>query len=156
MCSGFVIARTTKTRVIGRFYSIGSIIPLLRFLNKSIHYSNSKESESFWFFSLNNVNLGAHFLLSTFLITSISKSLYFLKWCPSFDIHTPILKMQWFPLSMLIFNQKPFNFVSLSWNLCNRYCHIRYQIKHTWIIDSLSIVYFGNELEQDVKENPRV
>ena len=32
----FVIARTAKTRVIERFYSIGSIIPLLQFLNKSI------------------------------------------------------------------------------------------------------------------------
>ena len=55
---------------------------LLRALKyTSAQFSISKIIRIFLnFFSLKNINLGAHFL-----ITSISKSLYFLKWCPIFD-----------------------------------------------------------------------
>ena len=37
------------------------------------------------FFTLKNTNIGAHFCYWHFLITSISKSLHFLKRCPIFD-----------------------------------------------------------------------
>ena len=56
-------------------------------LTFKVNFLCQKLSESFSiFFSLKNINLGAHFLLLTFLITSIFKSLHFLKWCPIFDI----------------------------------------------------------------------
>ena len=80
------------------------------------------------FVSLKSTNLGAHFLLLNFLITSIFKSLYFLKWCPIFD-SSPLLQFSkfndflcvcWFLVKNLS------NFVSLPWKLHNRYCHNYY------------------------------
>ena len=51
--------------------------------------------------SIKNINSGDHFLQNTFLfLTSIFELLYFLKSCPIFD------KLQWFPLSILIFGLK--------------------------------------------------
>ena len=45
-----------------------------------------KSPESFWFFfSIKNKSLGAHFLLKLFLLGSILKPLYLLKACPIFD-----------------------------------------------------------------------
>ena len=53
-------------------------------------------SDSFWiFFSLKNRNIGAHFLLLTFLMTSIFKSLYFPRWRPIFD-SSPLLQFSKF------------------------------------------------------------
>ena len=54
-------------------------------LSKSIFYFKNYSNLSQFFFSWKNINLGAHFLLLMFLITSLFKSLYFLKWCPIFD-----------------------------------------------------------------------
>ena len=82
-------------------------------------YENFAKSAKIWFsktiFYVKNhrnlwhrfMNLGAHFLSLTFLIISILKLLYFLKWCPIFGT-TPILKIQSFPLGKLNFRQKSF------------------------------------------------
>ena len=48
-------------------------------------FSMSKMMRIFPNFSSKNINLSAHFLLLTFLTTSIFKTIYFLKWCPIFD-----------------------------------------------------------------------
>ena len=61
-----------------------------------------------------------------FLITTIFKSLYFLKWCPIFD-SSPLLQFSKFNnfiwLQLIRFLAKNIsNFVSLSWKLHNRYC----------------------------------
>ena len=53
-------------------------------LSKSIFNVKNYPNRS-RFFSSKNAYLEAHFLLLTFLITSIFKSLYFLKWRPTFD-----------------------------------------------------------------------
>ena len=49
-----------------------------------------KLSESFWFFFIEEYEFR-----STFLITSIFKSIYFLKWCPIFD-SLPLLQFSKF------------------------------------------------------------
>ena len=79
-------------------------------------------AKTIWFFQNLNIDLGAHFFFFYFLITSFFESLYFLKWCLIFDT-SPFLQFSKFPLGMLIFSQKPLNFVSLPWKLQNQYCH---------------------------------
>ena len=74
------------------------------------------------FFTLKNKDLGAHFLLLTFFDDIIFKSLYFLKWCPIYDIsnsQNSIISFDycWFLAKNLS------NFVFLLWKLQNRYCH---------------------------------
>ena len=69
------------------------------------------------FFSLKNTNLGAHFLLLTFLITSIFKSLYFLKWCPILDI-SPLHQYSKFNNFLWVYwflGKNLFNFVPPTW-----------------------------------------
>ena len=75
-----------------------------------IWLSKSKSIRIFLnFFSLKNTNLGA----LTFLLTFFDK-LHFLKSCLIFDsLPQPILKIQSFPLDMLIFRQKYFQFFIL-------------------------------------------
>ena len=85
-------------------------------------FSMSKKSESFSIlFSLKNINLGAHYF-----ITSIFKSLCFLKWCPNFD-SSPLLQFSKFNnfvwACWFLAKNLPY-FISLHWKLHNRYCHI--------------------------------
>jgi hypothetical protein len=49
---------------------------------KSIFYIKNHRNLSHFFFSLKNINLAAHFFYWHLLMTSIFKSLYFLKWWP--------------------------------------------------------------------------
>ena len=61
------------------------------------------------------------------LKTRIFKSFYFLNWCPILDslaflLHCSIFN-NFILLKFMIFSQKLSNFVSLPWNLHNRYCH---------------------------------
>jgi hypothetical protein len=65
------------------------------------------------------------FTFLPFLIISIFKSLYFLKWCPIFD-SSPLLQFSKFNNFIWVcwFSAKKLsNFVSLPWKLHNRYCH---------------------------------
>ena len=61
------------------------------------------------FFSLKNTNLGAHFLLLIFFDNINFYIILFSEMMPNFWqlATTPILRIQWFPLCMLIFSQKP-------------------------------------------------
>ena len=69
------------------------------------------------FFSLKNINSEAHFL-----IPSIFKSLYFLKWCPIFEC-LPLLQFSIISFNYSWFLAKNlFSFVSLPWKLHHRYC----------------------------------
>ena len=81
--------------------------------SKSIFYIKNYPNLSQFFFSLKNINLGAHFLLLTF--------------CDNINFWqlatTPIIKILWFPLCMLIFSQRPLEFCIPSWKLHNLYCH---------------------------------
>ena len=60
-----------------------------------------------------------------FLITSIFRSLYFLKWCPVFD-SSPLhqfSKLDYFLCACWFLGKNLSNFVSLSWRLDNPYYH---------------------------------
>ena len=72
------------------------------------------------FFSLKNINLGAHFL-----IISISKSLHFLKRCPIFDT-SPLHQFSKLNNSLWVcwfFGKNISNFVPPAWKLNNPYYH---------------------------------
>ena len=60
------------------------------------------------FFSLMNINLGDHFFLKTFFSNFNFWTILFSKIMPNFwwTVIPRIHKIQWFPLSMLIFGQK--------------------------------------------------
>ena len=91
-----------------------------------IWLSNQKLSKSFSiFFSLKNINLGPHFLLLTFLITSIFKSLGFLKWCPIFDTSplTQFSKFNYFLWVCWFLGKNISDFVPPVWKFHNSYCH---------------------------------
>ena len=66
------------------------------------------------------INSGAHFL-----ITSIFKSLYLLKWYPIFDTSplTPFSKFNNFLWVCLFLGKNLSNFVPPAWKLHNPYCH---------------------------------
>ena len=64
-------------------------------LSKSIFYVKNHLNLSDIFFSLKNTNIVAHFLLLAFLIISIFKSLYFLKWYSIFH-SSPLLQFSKF------------------------------------------------------------
>ena len=72
--------------------------------------TKNHQNLSRFFFSLKNINLGTHFLLLkffniiNFLTTSFSKTMSYFGHLPI----TPTLKVQQFPLIMLIFRQKIF------------------------------------------------
>ena len=95
-------------------------------LTFKVNFLCLKLLESFWlFFSLKNTNLGANFLSLTFLISSMFKSLYFLKWCPVFD-SSPLLQVSKFNNFFWVcwfLTKNLSNLVSLPWKLHNRYCH---------------------------------
>ena len=74
-------------------------------LTFNVNFIHQTSSKSFWFFLFKNTDLGAHFL-----ITSIIKSLYFLKSCPIFD-SSPLLQLSKFGSIIwlqLIFSPKTF------------------------------------------------
>ena len=79
----------------------------LIWISKSIFYVKNQRNPS-QFFLMKNIQLGAHFLIHNinFLITSFSKMMLNFWYLPI----APILKIQWFPLSMLFFRQKSFQF----------------------------------------------
>ena len=86
-----------------RLVTVCQKVPILDF---QLEFSTSKIIRIFLiFYSLKNINLGAHFLIS-----SIFKSLYFLKWCPILD-SLPLLQLSKFNNFLwpqLIFSQKSF------------------------------------------------
>ena len=91
----------------------------LKIYSRSVHYDNTgcgvfkNHRNLFWFFfSLKNMKLGAHFLLWHFLITSIFKSLYFLKWC------------QLLTARHLLQFSKFNNFLWVSWFLCKNLSYL--------------------------------
>ena len=98
-------------------------------LSKSIFNVKNHRNLSQFFFWLKNTKLGAHFLILTFFDNINFKSLYFLKWCPIFD-SSPLLQFSKF--NNLAKNLS--NFVSLSWKLHNRYCHITCISRHDSLI----------------------
>ena len=102
---------STSSKEIVVFYEYNE----LRFVKKcqnctfKVDFLCQKSTESFWiFFSLMNINLGDHFLIKTFFSNFNFWTTLFSKIMPNFW-RTGIPcnhKMQWFPLSMLIFGQK--------------------------------------------------
>ena len=92
-------------------------------LSKSIFHIKNYSYLSI-FFHL-RISIHVHiFCYWHFLMISIFKSLS--KMMPNFWHlpNNPILKIQKFPLSMLIFRQKPFQFCTTPvWKLHNQYCH---------------------------------
>ena len=90
----------------------------------TFNFQCQRLSESFSiFFWLKNINL-AHFLLLT-LITSILKSLYFLKWCPNFDTCplTQFSKFNNFLWVCWFIGKNLSDSVPPVWKLHNPYCH---------------------------------
>ena len=96
--------------------------------NLTFNFLWQKLSESFpIFFSLKNVNLGAHFLLLTFFdnINLILKLLYFLKWCPIFG-SLPLHQFSKFKNFLWVcwwLGKNLSNFIYPVWKLHNPYCH---------------------------------
>ena len=78
----------------GLAFSWAKVVKNCKILTFKVNFRCQKLSEAFQKkISSNNINLGAHFLLLTFLTTSIFKALYFLKWRPFFDrIYTSVRK----------------------------------------------------------------
>ena len=95
-------------------------------LTFKVNFLCQKSSESFSiFFSLKNINLGAHFSLLSFF-DNIFKSLYFLKWCPIFDT-SPLIQFSKFNNFLWVcwfLGKNLSNFVPPVWKLHNPYCHI--------------------------------
>ena len=93
-------------------------------LSKLIFYVKNYPNLSI-FFSLKSINLGAHFSYWHFLITSIFKSLNFLKWCPIFDTSplTQFSKFNNFLWVCWFLGKSLSNFVPPAWKLHNPYCH---------------------------------
>ena len=87
------------------------------------------------FFSLKNASLEKHFSYWYFLVTSIFKWLYFLKWCPIFDSSNSQNAIISFNCSWFLAKNLS-NFVSLPWKLHNRYCHTLHEHISSKIIDS--------------------
>ena len=86
-------------------------------LSKSIFYVKNHGHLS-QFFSLKNISLGSHFLLLTFFIISIFKSLHFLNaHYSNYKIFVISFEYSWFLAKNLS------NFVSLLWKLHKRYCY---------------------------------
>ena len=95
-------------------------------------FQSQKLSESFSiFFSLKNINLGAHFLLLTFFDNFKIERLLFLKWLLIFDT-SPLTQFSkfnnflwvcWFLVKNLS------NFVPPAWKLHNPYCHTWNSVK---------------------------
>ena len=78
------------------------------------------------FFSLKNINLGAHFLLLTFFDNIKIEWLLFLK-CHLFFDTSPLNQFSKFNNFLWVcwfLGKNLSNFVSLPWKLHNRYCHI--------------------------------
>ena len=96
-------------------------------LTFKVNFLHQKLSESFLIFiSLKNINSGAHFLLLTFLIASIFRSIYFLKWCPIFDT-SPLTQFSNFNNFLWVcwfLGKNLSSFVPPVWKLHNPYCHI--------------------------------
>ena len=90
----------------------------MQFLTFKVNFLCQKLSESFSiFFSLKSINLGADFL-----ITSIFKSLYFLKWRPIFDTF-PLIQFNNFLWVCWFLGKNLSNFVPPVWKLHNPYCN---------------------------------
>ena len=84
-------------------------------------------SKIFFFFALKNINLGAHFL-----ITSIFKSLYLLKWCPILDT-SPLHQFSEFNNFLWVcwfLGKNLFNFVPPDWKPHNPYYHRGHCLSH--------------------------
>ena len=93
------------------------------YLTFKVNFLHQKSSESFTFFSLNNTNLGAHFLLLVLFENIHFWVTLLLKWCPIFD-NSPLHQFSKFYnfLSACWFLGKNLsNFVSLAWKLDNPY-----------------------------------
>ena len=113
-------------------------------LTFKVKFLRQKSSKSCCFFFEEYEFRSISFVIDIFLITSILKPLYFLKWCPIFD-SSPLLQFSkfnnliWLPL---IFSQKNSNFVSLPWKPYNRYCHTLYYHYFLWFCNySASFCY---------------
>ena len=95
-------------------------------LTFKVNFLYQKLSESFSiFFSLKNINLGAHFLLLTFFDNFKIERLLFLKWCLFFDT-SPLIQFSKFNNFLWVcwfLGKNLSNFVPLVWKLHNRYCH---------------------------------
>ena len=91
-----------------------------------VNFLYQKLSESFSiFFSLKNINLGAHFLLLTFFDNFKIEQLLFLKWRLIFDTSplTQFSKFNNFLWVCWFLGKNLSNFVSPVWKLYNPYCH---------------------------------
>ena len=77
------------------------------------------------FFSLKNINLGAHFLLLTLFDNFKIERLLFLKWLLIFDTSplTQFSKFNNFLWVCWFLGKNLSNFVPLLWKLLNPYCH---------------------------------
>ena len=96
----------------------------LDFESQFIYVKNYPNLSQF-FFSLKNINLGANFLLLTFFDNINFWIISFSKMMPNFwhlPIN-PILKIQQFPLSILIRRQKSSNLLPPVLKLRILYCH---------------------------------
>ena len=95
-------------------------------LSTTIFYDNNHQNVSQFFFHWRS----KFFVIDIFLITSIFRSLYFLKRCPIFDsspLHheIPIISFGY------VFGKNHSNFVSPTWKLNNPYCHtLYYRVSH--------------------------
>ena len=98
-----------------------------QFLTFKVHFLCQKLFESFYFFSLKNINLGAHILLLAFLKTSIIKALYLVNMSKFFDSwfwSFGCLTMTWFSEETLISNicirDSMFSAIKKFWKVSNK------------------------------------
>ena len=97
-------------------------------LSKTIFYVKNYPNLSQFIFSFKIFNPGALFCYWQFWITSIFKSLYFLKLCPTFDTCplTQSSKFNNFLWVCWFLGNNLSNFVAPVWKLNNPYCHTEY------------------------------
>jgi hypothetical protein len=100
-------------------------------LTFKVNFLRQKLSESFWFyFSLKNMNLRAHFL---FLKTLLFKALYFLKWCPVFDSLPLRQKSLWFCIPHLKTPQPILPGITWTTEYSCTVCKTHFTVKSHWL-----------------------